>query len=646
MKQSKALWILVCMLQSVGVVAAELKSTQEPAPTRAAAKESAPKSLPAKESLKKASSANEVAAQEVVATQSVAAAPVAQFHSGRAAAGQDDFSNAGIVASFVDFADSELGDSLGYLLSGELLATLAKTPKEYSVEVVSLATAIRPKYALNKNYHVSATAMAIDYKAPLTFWGAVRKQGNGISLTAFLTMRQELRDSDLLIGVELTGDQRSSFQAGLTRTRYEFAGQSAPVDKLFHRRLVARSKASLLDQPRPNGTDLGIVEAGQALVGLSMHGSWYQVKTADGHEGYIDIDKLKVLPRTVAVEAARLTGRSGPGQQFAPRAIANTHSEFDVLDVTFDERGEGWYQVSADDGSAWIDAEHAHPRFSLSALHFLAGVYYMRAPKGLYTCQFKKAASQFSQFIDASASKEKNFNLASAHQLYAANVLLSEESCGRDREKALVAYTAAVALTPYDATAYNLRAVANLGAPPVAPDVVADLKNALQLDVQDSATRTNIVNLQTAIAQGTFTCPNDLTKECESMYRTVTRENVVRNIARIRQQPHLRLDTKGKRVLPAPDSDVVLALFNRSGSPLSVYVLKESNDPSADSYYHVQLPDGDKAQLRVAAGTYEIAAETPDPSVKSIYGEHTYASPSQYELDFLVRLNDAPIAQQ
>ena len=656
MRRISALWVIVCALHSAIAVGAELQSASKlTPPSRTAVTQDA---TPASTKEAKPVAMN---ASPVAAAPTSAGVSGAEFHTGRIGDGQTTYSNAGIVASFVDANEAELGDSLGYLLSAELTASLADAPKDYALSVVSLSAGGTSKYTLNKNYHVSATAMANDYQAPLTFWGIARRQGSTVSVSTFLTLRQELRNSDLLLGVKLKANPASTFQAGLTRTRYDFAARTSAIENIFQRRLVTRGKTVLLSQPRSNAADLTSVEAGTVLVGVAMRGAWYQVKTKDGRDAYVDVDQLKVLPPSVIVNYQGMAARAGPGTHFETRTLGYTQTELEVLDVAVDERGMGWYQVRAANDSVdrassakaskgqtglWIDAEHALPRFSFPAVHFLAGIYYLRAPAGVYRCQYEMAASHFSQFIGVAPISEKNINLAAAHQLYAASKLLSDENCGHDKDKALVAYTAAVALTPYDATAYNLRAVANLDATQLAPEVVADLKSALQLDVQDPATRATIINLQQAIVQGEVTASTDSQRESASLYRTVTREHVARNIARIRQQQHFRLDTKGKRILPAPDADVVLAFLNRSGAPLDVYLLKEHGDAKSDNYYYVNLRDGDQTQLHVAPGTYEIAAEAPDPSVKSIYGEHTYASPSHYELDFQVRLNDAPIAQE
>lgn len=656
MSRIRTLLVLACVLHSAIAVGVELKSKSNStsAPRAVVVQDATPSST--KESTPVAPSTLPAAAAP-----KSAAVSSAQFHTGRSGDGQSTYANAGLVASFVVVDEAVLGDSLGYLLSAELTATLAHGAKDYALRVVSISAGGASKYTLSKNYHVSATAMANDYQAPLTFWGLARRQGAAMSVSTFLTLRQELRNSDLLLGVKLSAKPESTFQAGLTRTRYDFAARTSAIEKLFERRLVTRGKTALLSQPRSNAAELTAVAADTVLVGVAMQGPWYQIKTTDGRDAYVDVDQLKVLPLAVVVNYQGMVARAGPGTHFDTRTLAKTQTELEVLDVAFDERGTGWYQVRAatdnvdrasyaktskDQTSLWIDAEHALPRFSFPAMHFLAGIYYLRAPAGVYRCQYEMAASHFSQFINAAANNEKNINLAAAHQLYAASKLLSDENCGHDKDKAIVAYTAAVALTPYDANAYNLRAVANLDATSLAPEVMADLKSALRLDVQDPATRETIINLQQAIAQGAVTASDDSLRENDSLYRTVTREHVARNIARIRQQQHLRLGTKGKRVLPAPDADVVLAFLNRSGASLDVYLQKEHSEATSDNYYHVNLRDGDQTQLHVAPGTYEIAAEAPDPSVKSIYGEHTYASPSHYELDFQVRLNDAPMAQE
>lgn len=576
--------------------------------------------------------------------QSVSSPP--KFTSGMADAAPENYKNAGVLVSFVDFDESGLGDALGYLLWGELTAVLGKIPKDYSFEIIPAVTATSGKYALNEDYHVSATALANDYQAPLTFWGAVRKKRQDTVVSTFLTLQPELRKSDLLLRVNVSAEPPSHVEAGLTLTRYEFTDTMHSADDLFKRRVVTRSNTFLLDQPREGGARVAPLGAGETLMGQAMKGAWYQVRMADGRLGYVNVNQLKVLPLRVTPRYDGLVAREGPGESYPSRTLSTTATELDVLDVDFDARGEAWYRVAVGESNAWVESEHAAPCFTLPVMHFLAGIYYFRAPKTLYTCQYRRAASQFSRFITASPDTVKNTNLAAAHQLYAASMLLSEQACGREADKAMAAYSVAIDLTPFDPTAYTLRAIANMGPKRLEESVVTDIHNALKWDNQDAAARKLIEDLHHAITLGTVTGPSHLIDEIVRLHRTVTREHVMRNMARIRQQHHLALDTKGKRVLPAPDQDVVLTFLNRSDTQLDVYVLEENSHPDSSNYYHVKLPDGDKTILHIAPGTYEIAAEASDLGVKSIYGAHTYASPSHYELDFLVKLNDAPIAQR
>mgnify|MGYP000573778480 CR=1 FL=1 len=61
---------------------------------------------------------------------------------------------------------------------------------------------------------------------------------------------------------------------------------------------------------------------------------------------------------------------------------------------------------------------------------------------------------------------------------------------------------------------------------------------------------------------------------------------------------------------------------------------------------HVRLVDGAETALNLPEGTYEIAVEATDASVKPIYGEHTYAAQDHFEMDFQVELSDAPVQRR
>jgi len=346
------------------------------------------------------------------------------------------------------------------------------------------------------------------------------------------------------------------------------------------------------------------------------------------------------LPLTVVIQRDGLILRDGPGQHFNAINKSLVDEKLPVLNIKFDAEGAAWYRLMIDDMEMWIDGEHAQSRFSIPSLHFLAGLYYFRSSNSQYKCHYQLAANQFSQFIDTTQDSAKNTNLATAHQLFAASLLRSSEACGRDNEKAINAYTAAIDLTPHDTTAYKLRAVSTLGIGKLSQTVVSDLQNALKLDNQDGGTRTTVETLQMAISQGVVTEPAELIQKIDHMHRTLTHQHVARNIARIRHQQHLPMKTKGRRVLPIPEEDVQLTFHNQTGAYLDLYIFKNESDENSGDSYHLQLPDGEKAPLHITEGTYEIAVEGPNSDVKSIYGEHAYSSKSHYKLNFRVELSD------
>jgi hypothetical protein len=553
------------------------------------------------------------------------------------------FKSAGLMVSFIELNRSDLGDALSYLLWAELTTTLGMADADYRLTPVALVDTGGVNHPLRDSYHVSAVAMASAREAPLTYWGVVRKSEDKLTLSTYISMRPQLRDSDLMLTAHRANDD-VAVQASVTRMRYGFETSTQALASLFQRTLAAREQATLYAEPRQASAALAALAPGTVLQGDAMSGPWYHVKDATGRSGYVHIDQLKVVPAAVTARSAVLVLRDEPREAATSRSVAVAQGSLAPLDVVVDEKGGAWYRISAGGADGWVGARQIDVRFTLPSQHFLAGLYYLRAPEGAYQCQYRLAAEQFSRFIASGQSTEKNTNLATAHELFATSELRSSEACGRDEAAALRACSAAVELTPYDPVAYNLRAVGSLRTLQVTEPIVADLRSSVELDRQDPQTRALVGSVVMAAQQETIDAPPPSRREVERLYREMTWTFVAKNVARIRQEKHLAMESKGQRVAPDPVGGVILTFRNRTRSPLDLYVLENQREDKEPEGFYVQLSGGNETELHVAEGTYEIAVEGADPNVRPVYGAHDYAPRSHFSLDFQVTLNDAPLS--
>jgi hypothetical protein len=133
------------------------------------------------------------------------------------------------------------------------------------------------------------------------------------------------------------------------------------------------------------------------------------------------------------------------------------------------------------------------PRFAIPAVHFIAGLY------RFYGKRYSEAVKEFEQFVSAPDVNEDNVNLASAYQLIGASRMsIGETAITREPIKS---FTQAIHNTPYDSSAYLLRAVSSLGQPEMTKHAIDDLEKALELDDRDKGAHTLAASLA-AVASG------------------------------------------------------------------------------------------------------------------------------------------------
>jgi tetratricopeptide (TPR) repeat protein len=117
--------------------------------------------------------------------------------------------------------------------------------------------------------------------------------------------------------------------------------------------------------------------------------------------------------------------------------------------------GDGlWYRIALEErgGNGWVAASAVRPRFSVPAVHLMAGLYRYHAGR------FADAAAEFQRFLDTPGLAESPANRAAVQQLLGASLLPAGET-----KPAWQAFTKAIETTPYDPEVYMVRSVACVG---------------------------------------------------------------------------------------------------------------------------------------------------------------------------------------
>lgn len=410
-----------------------------------------------------------------------------------------------VVAEFVDPMDTGIGKSLGYLIWRETLTAisdqagagviLARTPSDE--RIVDM---------LERDYHRAARQIAEHQRARMILWGAVVEDGKQLYINTNLTLLTGSGESDLhlkylpryqrlhmakfMAGRAARPRPSAPIEAKIPRSRFNFSMVETSREELFERVVITRRKTNLRAGPSRDAALITQVKAGAVLQSIDMEGAWFKLRLADGRVAYVSNDQVDLPPSRIEVDAKKINLRDGPGTDFKVTSNSDLFGTFEVTDMRY-RQGKGlWYGIKFNGKKVWIWGGLARARFSLPAVHFLAGMY------RFYGERFGNADAEFAQFISAPGVKASNVNLATAYQLQGASQLSK-----RNVREIPEAFTKAIKLTPYDPSAYLLRAVAELQKPRTRLKAVADLDQALALDRQDKNTRAVVTGLSAAIEE-------------------------------------------------------------------------------------------------------------------------------------------------
>ncbi len=393
-----------------------------------------------------------------------------------------------VVAEFLDPLDTGLGKSFGYLLWRETLTAISDQSGA-GVIVAEAPPEERLVDMLRRDYHKAALRIARHQRARMALWGAVEVDAGEIFVNTYLSVLTEQAQGDLRFALDkrLRGrpsarerlsagvDDSVTLEAPISRTRFNFSMQTRSLRTLFKRPVITKRPVVIRAGSSKESSVLGRTSPDQVLQAVDMVGGWFKVRLDDGGTGFISagIDSALTLPpRTVLANRENINLRAGPGTDHERLRRTDLKGSYPVLDMRY-RPGKGlWYRLDIDGRPGWVAAFLVKPRFSVPAVHFLAGLY------RYYAGRYDDAASEFQRFIADSGRSANNANLATAYQLLGASRLLSNPA-----NAGYAAFSRAVELTPYDPDAYLLRGVAAFGTRQTRAGL-KDLDRALVLDKQ------------------------------------------------------------------------------------------------------------------------------------------------------------------
>jgi tetratricopeptide (TPR) repeat protein len=405
----------------------------------------------------------------------------------------------GVVAELLDPGDTGLGKSVSYLLWREVLTAISDQAGA-GVIVAEAPPGERLVDLIEQDYHEAALRIAANQQARLALWGAVDAEGDRLFVDTYLSVLTGGRASDLhlRLGARVPGappdearkiqEAASMFEARLARPRFGLATVEIARAELFERPLIAEGTLLLRERPAADAPVLLRVPPGSVLQAVDMEGGWFKVRLADRRLGYLPAGRqegssglvaLRVPPKWVEANATGVVLRGGPGRDATSLGTRDLRGRFRVLDMRY-RTGQGlWYRIALDErgGDRWVAGVVVRPRFSLPAVHLMAGFY------RYYAERFPDAAAEFQRFLDTPGVAESPANRAAVQQLLGASLLPDGQT-----KPAWQAFTKAIELTPYDPDVYMVRSVACVGLGR-AETALDDVTQALELDPRNARAR-------------------------------------------------------------------------------------------------------------------------------------------------------------
>lgn len=384
-----------------------------------------------------------------------------------------------VVAEFLDPGAANLGKEASYLVWREILTAISDQ-KGAGVILARSPSGERLTDMLQADYHEAAVRIAGSQRARMALWGALEEHQGTVSIDTYLTLLDDARGRELRL--EWREGDIKLLSAAIPRTRFNFPTVTIPAKELFDRAVVARAQVQVRDRAG-GGNVKATLPAGTVMQAYRMSESWFEIKT-DTVSGFVPLASVD-LPPPRALLAAKEALLSAPTSGAKVVTRIEKTAEYRVTDMRYLPQSGLWYKVAAPGGDGWISAVRARARYSLPAVHFMAGLYRYLVGR------WADAEREFSQYVASPGAAADNASLATAYQLLGASRLLLASSQNRmgDQNPWKNAFGEAIRLTPYDPAGYNLRAVASVFAEKSFAVAAPDLARALQQDPANSDAR-------------------------------------------------------------------------------------------------------------------------------------------------------------
>lgn len=418
-----------------------------------------------------------------------------------------------VIAEFLDPDQTGLGKELGYLVWREIL-TAVSDQRGAGVIIAHTPGKERLVDLLQQSYHQAALQIAESQKARMAVWGAISEQGGTVFIDSYLSLIGETTRDELALRLaSAAGPGQKPRDTGLvariSRTRFNFPRVVTTRDQLFVRPLLVQTSTPVRERAGA-GRTLATARANESLQADGMEGEWFRVRLAGGARGYVRSWDVHVPPRQIEVlDDQPLSAQPAPTAARMGRATKNT--AYPVLASHYGSKVGLWYRITTPSGDGWVAAARARTRFSLPVVHFVAGLY--RYQLGRY----KDAAREFEQFTRSERATSDAPSLSTAYQLLGASQLMDISTSGRDVYRSSPeparAFDRAIAVTPFDAGAYTLRAVSTLAVQGSVRDALSDVTKALTYDADHTDARTTLARMRTLSSGGDPSLPMRLRED-------------------------------------------------------------------------------------------------------------------------------------
>jgi hypothetical protein len=379
-----------------------------------------------------------------------------------------------VVAEYLDPMDTGIGKSMAYLLWREVLSAIS----DQSGAGVILA---RPPGderlvdLLEKDYHAAALRIAEHQEARLALWGAAQELGEQVYITSYLSLVEATRGNAIRYSIQRSpvfGTREGEIEFTLPRNKLNFPTVRHSRERLFRRPLMLTRATNVRAEPSPESQRINQLPQGAVAQGIDMSGGWFKIELPNGKRGYITATNVDLAPLSVRVNRRSINLRIDPVvREDTVLRNTNLRGEFAVLEQRF-SGNRLWYRIDIDGEPAWLAASLGERVYSMSVVHFVAGLY------RYFGARHEDTIRAFQGFIDYPGSKHNNVNLSVAYQYQALSNLLT----GTGPASSVALLRKARAQTPLDATTYKIEALSWIGDPDAGERVSESLRRAREMD--------------------------------------------------------------------------------------------------------------------------------------------------------------------